>query len=285
MRRFLASQGLRGAVADDVVQEVAARALATKLRYDDVDELVRWSCTVAKNLIVDEHRRAARRLPPGSAENLTRAAEDDALGRVALADTLRAIGRLSTRDQSALIAQLRPPVQQLDRRSQVRENVALCRARSRLMRLLAAVAAPVVVRLDRLRKKADVGGLVAAAGLGIVAPLLVTSPLPETPNVPVPAQAEVPPVGGPSVVDRSSTAPEAVRIRSKETTRAAARPANPAPPPERPPKPRALITAPPAGVKTSTPVADAQVTVREKKGDDRLLCIRRIPRVDTLCVG
>lgn len=66
VRRFLAAQGARDAEA--TTQDVFLRVLGGLDRFDgDADHLRSWVFTVARNVLIDEHRAAARR-PVAAAE-------------------------------------------------------------------------------------------------------------------------------------------------------------------------------------------------------------------------
>jgi DNA-directed RNA polymerase specialized sigma24 family protein len=60
LERTLRRLGASPVQAQDVAQEVALRALARRVRFGGDEDLLRWCNIVARNLLFDEHRSAAR---------------------------------------------------------------------------------------------------------------------------------------------------------------------------------------------------------------------------------
>ena len=115
--RLLASRGASRDLADDVVQEVAARALARAIVFEDAADLMRWAVPVALNLLVDSARHAGRVTVGIEGWD---AAEGDVADLVAHRDRLTrvlgAVERLSDADRVALTSAEAPA----DRREAVK---------------------------------------------------------------------------------------------------------------------------------------------------------------------
>jgi hypothetical protein len=282
VRRFLQSQRAPGPLVDDLLQEVATRAMTSGFAYTDVEELVRWSCTVARNLLVSEHRRVSRSVNRDAPAQAA-AADQRALDRLEMRSVIEAIARLSARDQEALLGQLRPPAASTGRRGDVRANVALFRARSRLQHLLGVVLAPVVLAWPRWRGR---GVGVAALAVAATVPIAFVAMTPTPTSPPATEQVTTAPP-----VSRGIDAPRVAGVVAADAT-AGRRPAIALPAPGTA-KPRTVRHAPappatpspPVTVRVATPVGPHQTRVREKNGPEPLVCARKLPVVSSACVG
>ncbi|HEU0132374.1 MAG TPA: sigma-70 family RNA polymerase sigma factor [Mycobacteriales bacterium] len=167
LRGMLHRRGLDRASVDDVVQEVALRALANHVTYASASDLLRWAAPVACNLHVDLVRHRARLLEPPEAEE--HAAADDVAREVAhrieLQRAFRGIAALRPADREAIIEAVTEHAAPCSRKEAVRLAVRRHRARSRLMLVLEQLAAWVAgVRALRPGRRA-----VAVAALAPVA--------------------------------------------------------------------------------------------------------------------
>lgn len=142
LRRFLASRGLASADIDDVIQETALRALASRVPFSNGEDLRRWCFVVAKRLHVDRTRQQARLSDldgqllgledPSSAASLAQV-ED----RHLLRTVMTRLVALPNRDQEAVLG---APLAS-DLRERNRASVARHRARQRLLRAVGPLGA------------------------------------------------------------------------------------------------------------------------------------------------
>ena len=264
---MLRSRGVQDADVDDVIQEVAIRALATPRSFDSEEHLVAWCCRVGINLHIDSTRRQRRLSGPPSPEA---AANDDTAAtaerRVALEVLTKGIAELSD-EERRLLFELEPA---LSRREAVRLAVRRHRLRARLATLVEGMAAgvPIVRGLVRLRRSLSAPAKLSLAAAPLVAAGLLLGPL-ATGGGPREAQdvspvVEVPVLtAGRAAAERPGGAPNGQR-------------ATPASAPARP-LARASSTAPAAVRTVVLDVAPAGVPVqawRDKgpNGDKPLLC-------------
>ncbi|HEX7167930.1 MAG TPA: sigma factor [Acidimicrobiales bacterium] len=247
----LRARGIDHDVAEEAVQEAAARALRARPVVDSVDELSRWVFTVALRVVVD---RSRRRLTTVSLDAIGAAATSDAstpvaddagadversaIARLDLARVTRALRGLRALDQASLLsaAGVVDAAAPADRAEAVRDAVRLHRARGRLLDAVGRIAAILSFPIRKLWRAVATGGWTAptAAAAAIVAGLMSALPFvsddeppaPPRPTVvetPAPAAAVAPPVSAP--------APPAARAVSPSQPHAAP----PAPPDTAPP--------------------------------------------------
>ena len=228
VRAAVAARGAQPADADDVVQEVAVRALASDRQFRSEEHFVRWCCRVAINLRIDAVRRARRIAPPLDA---------DAPG---IADTARDAERRMALDRLAtVINELAPEEQRLlfeatptdSRRDAVRLAVRRHRLRARLAAMVDGLAgAFAFVRHVSRRTPASARLSVAAVPVVVVgmaiAPLLLPQggappQVPKGPTRTVPVALEgaaAPSAGRPSPAleaRRSNPAPNAAPLETR----------------------------------------------------------------------
>jgi DNA-directed RNA polymerase specialized sigma24 family protein len=150
--RVLSARQVPHADAEDIVQEVAVRALVHPEGFRTTRDLSRWSWRVAWRLRIDGVRRAAHidtsPTPdlPGP-EDTARLVE----GRLVLDAVLSGLTRLSATDRTALFE---APAPDASRQEAVRLAVRRHRARARLTRLVGGLPAAwlwVAAQLRRLR--------------------------------------------------------------------------------------------------------------------------------------
>lgn len=176
LRRYVASLGATRTDIDDVVQEVAARALQADVSYCDAADLRRWCFVVARRLRIDQLRLRARLF---SLDALTATSDITSMrefsrveDRHLLGTITNALAQLSDRDRAAL-----SPATVTDDRNQA--AVARFRARRRLRQLvgpLIGVVPWLAIRLRSRRSGATTAAafaipslaLVMATGIGVV---------------------------------------------------------------------------------------------------------------------
>jgi DNA-directed RNA polymerase specialized sigma24 family protein len=179
LRALLFRRGLDSPSADDIVQEVALRALAHHVTYASAADLLRWAAPVACNLHVDLVRHRARVLDdPGATERpATVDVAREVAHRIELQRAFRGIAKLRPADREALIdAVAAEPVVPRSRQEAVRLAVRRHRARNRLAVVLEQLAAwAAAARLLARPRRFAALALVPAA---VAVPLLVQAGLP-----------------------------------------------------------------------------------------------------------
>lgn len=174
LRRYVASLGANRSDIDDVVQEVAARALQAEVAFCDAADLRRWCFVVARRLRIDQLRLN------------TRLFSLDALIATSDITSMREFGRVEDRHLLATITSALAQLPDRDRLALSREAavedrnraaVARFRARRRLRQLvgpLAGAASFVAIRLRRRTPRVTTAALavpslalVVTAGLGV----------------------------------------------------------------------------------------------------------------------
>jgi DNA-directed RNA polymerase specialized sigma24 family protein len=180
LAKVLRGNGVPPDDIDDIVQDVATRALHQGVRFTSADDLLPWAITVARRRAIDSWRRERGAIAVlGEAEGL--AADDDVArqveGRLQLAAVRTAWTSLTPEDQQALAANT---VEGLARRDAVRLNVRRHRARARLAALVEGVAVIAAWLRRKLPLTRRLGvtpaGLVVVTVAAVIVPLLwVTS--------------------------------------------------------------------------------------------------------------
>src|SRR5438105_4440743 len=156
---MLSGRGVQAADVDDIVQEVAIRALRNRDRFASEEHLVRWCCRVAINLHIDAVRRARRLGPPVAGD--TPGPHDtarDAERRIALDQLASSIAELSLEEQQLLF----DTTPAGSRRETVRLAVRRHRLRARLAAMVDGLAAAVAV-VRRLPRTMSTPAKLAAA--------------------------------------------------------------------------------------------------------------------------
>jgi hypothetical protein len=178
----LAARGVQPADADDLLQDVAIRALRQTDRFESDEHFGRWCRRVALNLHVDGVRRRRRLspLPPPDAPS----SEDTAIAverRIALRRLAAGVAELSVEERRLLFE----PARAASRQEAVRLAVRRHRLRARLAALVDGMAAGVafVRRLPRTFRSPVNAGLVAAP---VVFVALLLGPLATTPGEEIP---------------------------------------------------------------------------------------------------
>lgn len=271
--RGLQARGVDADVAEDAVQEAAARLCRVRPDVASPDELARWTFAVAQRIVVDRTRRRLVTVPLDdeglrAASAMTGGVESRVLARLELLRVARAVRLLRTIDQEALRAEVTGDAQGADRREAVRLAVRLHRARARLAQMLEGLGAITGAAWRRLRPAGSLvaGGSTSAAGLAAMGLLLVL-PFAGVEDVRPPTDA-LPSGRSPRAVTGTIeliVAPAAVHGGRQDTPAPLVAPAIPAPVPgdvdavEQQPAPRSVGVAPqvtPAG-RSSEPAATA----------------------------
>ncbi|HVF05688.1 MAG TPA: sigma factor, partial [Frankiaceae bacterium] len=165
---MLASRGVDPALNDDIVQEVAVRALDKRVPFTDPNDLYRWAATTARHLHIDHLRCDGRTtyddvllaVPDGT--DVAHTAER----RVALGHVLRAMAGLRPGERAAIL-------DSLDDR-EARSSQALVRrhrARATLRKAVGTAIGATV--LGRLRLRALTPAMRPAAAALVVTPALL----------------------------------------------------------------------------------------------------------------
>lgn len=164
LQAFLRSRGVSITESEDIIQEVAIRALRSGVTFTAADDLVPWACTVAWRVHICHIRRAkARPEETPLVVDMASAAsvEESVAARLRMIEVTKALARLGERDRQALLDTLiteehTPPT--LARVEAGRRAVERHRARARLMKALgvadfaisSVTPTPLDVRPDRL---------------------------------------------------------------------------------------------------------------------------------------
>jgi DNA-directed RNA polymerase specialized sigma24 family protein len=269
LRALLYRRGLDRASVDDVVQEVALRALANHVTYASATDLLRWAGPVACNLHVDLVRHRARMLDAPEAED--HAASDDVprevAHRIELQRAFRGIAALRPADREAIIEAVTSEPAPRNRKEAVRLAVRRHRARSRLALVLEQLAAWItgVKILRRGRRLVAVAALLPAAAI----PLIATWHVP-------PAAGDARPAR--TVVEAASTRRTGAATATR-TTQARTMPPNAtiaATPRQAVQRPaRATDTRKPGVVARGPRGFQAEAGRDRRRSDDHLICLRQ----------
>ena len=267
--RYLRARGLSPADADDVVQDVALRALASGVDYLDSDELVAWCIVAARNLHVDALRKARSlaSLPDAAASSsydLATLVEH----RLALALVGEHMGQLAEGDRRALLAGRAENGAQT-RLESTRLAVQRHRIRKRLRQSLGGLFGAVAA-LGALLKRPPLAAAPVLACACFLAFAPWQAPTPTSPPIAKPN------VTTPLVVHDTSVARE-LRSRGIEALRGTERTTAPASS-SRGPRPHVLV---------ADPDGDHPIYVdqRPRQSDDHIVCVESVPLVGGACVG
>lgn len=176
--RFLRSRGVAAHAAEDAVQDVAERLLTRDVPHTDIDDLMRWCMTVARNASIDQHRRLRRSVPLDDFDDDTVDAtelHDLVEARMRLDRVLRALANMSYDDVRCVVASLDDTAPEVS-------SPALRARRHRLRRRLSEMVGcfglvGVVVRALRPRAGRTTLGLSSAAIATVALATVVAGPL------------------------------------------------------------------------------------------------------------
>lgn len=164
---MLGSRGVDLSLAEDIVQDVALRALDKRVPFTDPDDLYRWASTTARHLHIDHLRTGGRTtgddslLMVADGTDVAHAAER----RVALGQVWRALAVMRPREREAILDSLH---EREARSSQV--LVRRHRARASLRKAVGGVL--VWVTAARLRMREVAPELQSAAAAVALTPVL-----------------------------------------------------------------------------------------------------------------
>ena len=199
--RYLRARGVTGPDVDDIVQEVAVRAMAHEVEYLDADDLTAWCLVVARNLHTDAARRARSTSDLDDLQSTPGSVNVETLieHRVAVTRLLHALSSLPADDLAVLFADRSAPGS-LSKLESTRLAVRRHRIRARLAKLVAGLlglAGALGLRGPRIKAVllapalASAGFLIAVIAIGVL-PYAVAQP---------PAQGSIPrsaPIGRPT---------------------------------------------------------------------------------------
>jgi DNA-directed RNA polymerase specialized sigma24 family protein len=183
--RMLASRGVDPVLREDIVQEVALRALDKQVPFTDPADLYRWAATTARNLHVDILRTGGR--TTGDDALVAVADPSDvahtAERRVALGQVWRALALMRPNEQEAIL-------DSLDEDRHARSSQVLVRrhrARATLRRAVGGVLSTLgAVRLRLRSAGVAAPGVTSVAAIALLGPVLVLDlarPTVQRPNV------------------------------------------------------------------------------------------------------
>ena len=243
LRKMLASRGVDPSLNDDIVQEVAVRALDKRVPFTDPADLYRWAATTARHLHIDHLRSDGRTtyddvlVGVPDTTDVAHAAER----RVALGHVLRAMAGLRPGERAAILDSLEE--------REARSSQALVRrhrARATLRKAVGGVLGAAFAAKVRLRTASP--ALRHAAAAAAVTPALVVGAgaIHRTPAPPPERVIELAPV---RPVTRPAARVDAVPVRAAGTPREdrAARPVRAVRPvqrPDAPPPPKSTTVGP-----------------------------------------
>jgi DNA-directed RNA polymerase specialized sigma24 family protein len=103
--RMLARRGVDRALREDIVQEVAVRALAGRVAFEDAADLYGWAATVARNVLVDQVRRGGRTVDDSPLADMPDVIDvgHEAERRVAFGKVLRALAMMRPEEREAIL--------------------------------------------------------------------------------------------------------------------------------------------------------------------------------------
>jgi DNA-directed RNA polymerase specialized sigma24 family protein len=192
---MLGSRGVDPALRDDIVQEVAVRALDKQVPFADPDDLYKWAATAARNLHVD-HLRAGGRTTCDDVLSGVADQTDVAYAverRMALAHVWRALAAMRPGEREAIL-------ESLDEEQRAHTSQALVRrhrARASLRKAVGGVLVWLGGARLRLRGAVESPAFQTAGAAAMLAPALVlelavTAPAPAAPRPPARVAAAAP---------------------------------------------------------------------------------------------
>jgi hypothetical protein len=276
--RFLRSRGISAHAAEDAVQDVAERLLTRQVPHTDVEDLMRWCMTVARNSAIDQHRRVRRSVPldyrDADADDGSELV-DTVEARIRLDRVLRALGTMSYEDARCVMASIDDEIVEV-------ASPALRARRHRLRRRLSELVGGfgligVAVRALRPRvARTGVGlGSAAMASVALVTAVVGGPPFATSPDhirlhSTHATVRTVPVADGSAAVRRSRATTATVTVRT--ATRGSAGAHSPAPPP--------------LHLRTPDKGGTVDVQTHDRAPSDRgLVCVGGLVYVDDFCVA
>jgi len=272
--RFLRTRGIAAHAAEDAVQDVAERLLTRKVPHTDIDDLMRWCMTVARNSAIDQHRRLRRSVPLDCCDDAADGNElvDTVDARMRLDRVLQVLGTMTQDEVRCVISGLDDDIP-----SEV-SSPALRARRHRLRRRLSELVGcfgllGVAVRALRPRGRASLGlSSAAVASVALVTVVAGGSPFgtgPDHVRLPVaPVTASVPAPHGNVVVHRPLAA-VGPHVSAPAPAPLVARP----------------VDKPDSDYRTPDPRGTVDVRGHHRgSADHGVVCVRGLRVVDDFCV-
>lgn len=182
LRALLAARGEVSRV-DDIVQEVAVRALEHGVAFTDAADLYPWAATVARNLHISGLRDQARVIPTDTipAQPCTEDVVETVHWRDVWTRALTHIAQMPAQDQTVLLSPIVADTSIPAAREPVRISVRRHRARASLRRRLGGFLSALLPagfgwRLLRRQSAAVISGTAVAAALVVATGATVQSP-------------------------------------------------------------------------------------------------------------
>ncbi len=272
LRALLFRRGLDASSSEDIVQEVALRALANGVTYASAQDLLRWAGPVACNLHVDLIRHRARMFDGELATD--HPATNDVAGEVAdrmeLQRALRGLAALRPADRAAIIDAVTEQPAPHSRKEAVRLAVRRHRARSRLLVVLEQLAAT-VAGFRWLRRGKRVSVALAAFAPVVALPLVVGWHLPSHRDTTLPPAA-VAPAARQMVATTQTRADRTISPRTAPAVRHVA------------PAPKATAPqAPAAGHGGYNHLGHAEYHHEQRDEQQPILCLGSLPLITQVC--
>ena len=204
--RLAMSKGADRSTAEDVAQEVAARAMNVGLKFYGLDDFCAWANTVAKNLCVDHVRGQNRLVNLEDVPDICNGHDlhSEVETRLHLDRALLELSRLDPEDRLAIIEGVNG-THHPSRKTAIRSAVRRHRARARLARTLEGLAA--IWAFARGSRRFLVAAPATAAVCSILALPAVVQNLQRDNAFPPPHEQTLPPrIGVPAQAERAERA-------------------------------------------------------------------------------
>lgn len=277
----LTKRGLSSDEAADVVQEVFARALASRVEFKSARALYRWSWVVARRLARDLIRSQERLeygdVPDDAVADMGEAAEH----RLHLEEAMTSFRQLSETDRRVITDALRLTAQD------DRDRKRLQRARERLRgRLRGLPGAMVLTRLRVQYDTAHAPAFAAALGVTVIFGAGAFASTTRTPDHVSASNAAVQVVGVTDVMAVEGTLPVGGTSRAQIATVTA----DPETIARRPREPGWTVEVPWSDEHRRVDVRDPKsglgigVGTREKRPDDATVCVGNLPVAGSHCI-
>ena len=281
LRRLLAARNVPPSEREDLVQEVAVRALASAVEFPSSDNFFAWASTVARHLCVDVLRgRALAQSRLSALAHSPRDVEAEVETRLDLAAAKAFVAKLSAQEREALLGET----------GGVRQPSSFYVQRHRLRRKMQkAIDGLGSLWLGLWRRFRFTGGEAASQAAALVAPLAAAcalnfglgqshDPRPHVPAEPAPLPAaratshtHITPPSAPATHNGSAT-PHHPLTTSPEK-------------PQRAPDPDAGRIWPERRVEATAADEDVYVETEKKHGQQPLWCLWGVVAVPDTCVG
>jgi DNA-directed RNA polymerase specialized sigma24 family protein len=273
--RFLRSRGISDHAAEDAIQDVAERLLTRQVPHTDIDDLMRWCMTVARNSAIDQHRRVRRSVPLDyRSDDTAEACElvDLVAARMRLDAVVRALQQMSHEDLRCVMDVVEGDAAVASPALRARRH----RVRRRLSNLVGGFGLiGAVARALRPRAGRATLGLGSAAVATVALVTVVVLPQPAAGPAHVRLHVAPATAGGPTAGPSASAGrPSAAAARSAST--------------HLPAPVRVARPAGPGALHLRTPDKGGTVDVKghDRGSSDRgVVCVTGLKYVEDICVG